>query len=47
MASGPEHPALEDLRARVEEEEAAYAEALATHPGVRHLNLYSTCAPGK
>jgi SAM-dependent methyltransferase len=45
VASGSEHPALEALRARVEEEEAAYAEVLATIDRLCAFPLPAEAAP--
>jgi SAM-dependent methyltransferase len=45
VASGSEHPALEALRARVEEEEAAYAEVLAALDRLCAFPLPAEAAP--
>ena len=45
MTPDPEHPALEDLRARLAEEEAAYAEVLAAIDGLSAFTLPAEAAP--
>jgi O-antigen chain-terminating methyltransferase len=45
VATGSEHPALEALRARVEEEEAAYAEVLAAVDRLCTFSLPAEAAP--
>lgn len=45
MSSDPEHPALEGLRARLAEEEAAYAEVLAAIDRLSTFTLPAEAAP--